>query len=69
MGQKPDPNTYKKEGDANFRPFNPYKSLPKDQRNQLKTVSATLMKNQLRQMVEKSATTLKNFFTGFLTIN
>lgn len=44
----------------------PYKMLSKEYRRELKRIGGRLMEHQLREVVDRSARTLRNFFTGFM---
>ena len=46
-----------------------YKSLAKDYRQELKFIGGNLMEIQLREVVDRSVRTLRNFFKGFLTLD
>lgn len=46
---------------------NGYQGLAKEYKKELKYAAGNLMKIQLREMVDRSVTTLSNFFSGFKT--
>jgi hypothetical protein len=48
---------------------NGYKQLSKEQRSELKFAAGHLMQSQLRETVDRSVRTLRNFFVGFLTLD
>jgi hypothetical protein len=47
---------------------NGYRDLSKEQRRELKFLAGNMMQCQLRQIVDKSVSSLRNFFMGFLTL-
>lgn len=47
---------------------NGYEALSKEQRRELKFAAGNLMQYQLREIVDRSVKTLRNFFKGFLTL-
>ena len=48
---------------------NGYKELDKEQRRELQYAAGNLMELQLRELVDRSVRTLRNFFSGFLTLD
>ena len=48
--------------------LNGYKELDKEQRRELQYAAGNLMELQLRELVDRSVRTLRNFFAGFLTL-
>lgn len=48
---------------------NGYKELSKDQRGELKFAATQIMKQQLKETIDRSVSSLRNFLVGFLTLD